>query len=51
MSDAESLAPGAPRADVATLLAGLVTVTIWGSAFVAIRGALCGERVPAAWAP
>jgi drug/metabolite transporter (DMT)-like permease len=25
------------RADVAALLAGLVTVTLWGSAFVAIR--------------
>jgi drug/metabolite transporter (DMT)-like permease len=35
----ESLAPAAPRADVVALLAGLVTMTLWGSAFVAIRAA------------
>lgn len=39
----ESLAPTAPRMDVAARLAGLVTVTLWGSAFVAIRAA--GETV------
>lgn len=35
----ESAAPAGLRADVAALLAGLVTVTLWGSAFVAIRAA------------
>jgi drug/metabolite transporter (DMT)-like permease len=29
--------PATPRTEVAALLAGLVTVTLWGSAFVAIR--------------
>jgi drug/metabolite transporter (DMT)-like permease len=32
-------APAAARTDVAALAAGLVTVTLWGSSFVAIRGA------------
>lgn len=32
-------APAAPRTDVAALVAGLVTVTLWGSAFVGIRAA------------
>ena len=32
-------APAAPRTDVAALLAGLVSVTLWGSSFVAIRAA------------
>jgi drug/metabolite transporter (DMT)-like permease len=32
-------APAAARTDVAALVAGLVTVTLWGSAFVAIRDA------------
>lgn len=35
----ETPAPSAPRADVAALLAGLATVTLWGSSFVAIRAA------------
>ena len=37
------LAPAAPQADVLTRLAGLVTVLLWGSAFVAIRAA--GETI------
>jgi drug/metabolite transporter (DMT)-like permease len=32
-------APTAARTDVAALAAGMVTVTLWGSSFVAIRGA------------
>jgi drug/metabolite transporter (DMT)-like permease len=35
----DSLAPSARRADVAARLAGLITVILWGSAFVAIRAA------------
>ncbi len=34
----ESLAPTVPRADSVARLAGLITVTLWGSAFVAIVG-------------
>jgi drug/metabolite transporter (DMT)-like permease len=33
----ESLVPAVPRPDIAARLAGLVTVLLWGSAFVAIR--------------
>ena len=39
----ESLAPAAPQANVTARLAGLVTVVLWGSAFVAIRAA--GETI------
>jgi drug/metabolite transporter (DMT)-like permease len=39
----ESLTPAAPRTNVAARLAGLVTVMLWGSAFVAIRAA--GETI------
>ncbi|HLO32392.1 MAG TPA: DMT family transporter [Anaerolineales bacterium] len=35
----DSLAPPASRVDAAARLAGLVTVVLWGSAFVAIRAA------------
>src|SRR5512143_2293561 len=49
----ETLAPAASRANVAAQLAGLATVLLWDSAFVAIRsagetispGALALERV------
>jgi drug/metabolite transporter (DMT)-like permease len=34
-----TMAPVAARTDVAALIAGLVTVTVWGSAFVGIRAA------------
>ena len=39
MSDAEVVKPAAERMDVSALVAALVTVTLWGSAFVAIRDA------------